>query len=315
MENRLQLANIEEAAKVIGPEFLNTPQFRCEPLEDILGCRLLVKVETLNPIRSFKGRGASYYISKQENSKTIVCASAGNLGQAVAYVCRERGMEAIIFASTNANPLKINRMRQLGAKVILQGEDFDAAKLMAQAYANTHNLPLIEDSLDVETCEGAGTIARELLTYKEPIDIVYVALGNGALLTGIARWIKAFSPSTQVVGVVAEGASCMADSFSQNKVVEYEKTDTISDGIAVRTPIVQVLSDMKSTVDRVVAVKDKTTIKAMKLLHTHLGITVEPSGAVGLAAILENPQLCKGKLASIVVCGGNITPEQMKVYL
>jgi threonine dehydratase len=136
MENRLKLENIELAMKTINPVFLNTPQFRYEPLEDITGCRLIVKVETLNPIRSFKGRGASHYVSKLCEDSTVVCASAGNLGQAVAYACREKGIKSIVHASVNANLLKVERMRDLGAEVRLEGQDFDAAKLAARKISN-----------------------------------------------------------------------------------------------------------------------------------------------------------------------------------
>ncbi|MDR3563029.1 MAG: pyridoxal-phosphate dependent enzyme [Negativicutes bacterium] len=314
MKSRLKLENIEQAVGVIDPVFLHTPQFRCEPLEDITECRMLIKIETLNPIRSFKGRGASCFVAKLPTGSTLVCASAGNLGQAMAYVCREKGIKAVVYASVSANPFKIARMQALGAEVRLEGEDFDAAKLAARNFAQLSGATLVEDSLDVETCEGAGTIAIELLKWQEPIDVVLVALGNGALLTGVARWIKAFSPKSEVIGVVAEGAPAMAESFQSGKIVSYAKVNTIADGIAVRTPIPEVLSDMQGTVDKVLVVDDETTIKAMKLLHKHLGIIAEPSGAVGLAAVLNNRELFRGKLVAIIVCGGNLTDEQVNRY-
>lgn len=315
MKNRLKLENIEQAARVIDPVFLNTPQFRCEPLEEIAGCRLVVKVETMNPIRSFKGRGASYYVSKLAPSSTVVCASAGNLGQAFAYACRARGHKAVVYASLNASPLKLERMRALGAEVRLEGGDFDAAKLAAREYAQKSGLNLVEDSLDVETCEGAGTIGLELLNWPEPLEAVLVALGNGALLTGVARWVKARSPHTEVIGVVASGAPCMAESFEQGRIVSHAEVNTISDGIAVRNPIPEVLEDMRGTVDRVLALDDASTIEAMRLLHRHVGLVAEPSGAVGLAAVLNNPELFSGRLAAMIVCGGNLSVEQMKTFL
>ena len=315
MKNRLKLENIEQATRTIDPVFLNTPQFRCEPLEEITGCRLIIKVETLNPIRSFKGRGASYYASKLAPASTLVCASAGNLGQAVAYVCREKGHQAVVYASLNASPLKLERMRALGAEVRLEGRDFDAAKLAARKYAQSSGAALIEDSLDVETCEGAGSIGLELLQWPEPPGAVLAALGNGALLTGVGRWVKAHSPATKIVGVVASGAPCMAESFEQGRLVSHAEVNTISDGIAVRNPIPEVLEDMQGTVDRVLAVDDEATINAMRLLHQHVGIVAEPSGAVGLAAILGNPELFRGKLVATIVCGGNLSAEQMDAYL
>jgi len=115
--HRLSLERIEHAAKVIDPAFLNTPQFVCEPLGEELGLRLALKIETMNPIRSFKGRGADFLVSQVKECGRLLCASAGNFGQAMAYACRKRGLKLTVYASINANPLKVERMRSLGAHV------------------------------------------------------------------------------------------------------------------------------------------------------------------------------------------------------
>lgn len=158
---RLSIERIDQAAKTIDPIFLNSPQFMCEPLNQELGRRLALKIETLNPIRSFKGRGADFLVSQIKNDDRLVCASAGNFGQAMAYACRKWGLNLTIYASTHANPFKVERMRALGANVILWGEDFDAAKHEAKRAALSQNDRFIEDSRDIETVEGAGTIGLE----------------------------------------------------------------------------------------------------------------------------------------------------------
>lgn len=211
MEHRLQLERIAQAMEIIDSVFLRTPQFRTESLEPVLGCRLLVKVETLNPIRSFKGRGASLVVAGLAPGSTLICASAGNFGQAMAYACRSRSVRLIVYASVNASSLKIERMRALGAEVRLHGDDFDAAKLEAKRIAHSSGTTMIEDSLDPATGEGAGTIGLELLGWPEPIDDLLVALGNGALLTGVGRWIKAHAPQFRCwrqlsLGVLAHDA-------------------------------------------------------------------------------------------------------------
>jgi len=315
MGHRLSLERIAAAMGQIDPVFLNTPQFRAEALEAVLGCRLIVKVETLNPIRSFKGRGASLTLSKVEPGATLVCASAGNFGQAMAYAARSRGVKQIIYASVNANPLKIARMRALGAEVRLHGEDFDAAKVEAKRFAAEAGLPLIEDSLEVATAEGAGTIGLELTRWPEPIDELLVSLGNGALITGIGRWVKAHSPNTKVTAVSAKGAPAMVESWRSGRIVEYDSIDTIADGIGVRIPVPEAVKDMDGTVDDALLVSDESTIAAMKLLHEHVGLIVEPSGAVGIAAILENPERFRDRLVATVLCGSNLTPEQIKQWL
>ncbi len=140
MAHRLSLAHIEEASSAIDPVFLKTPQFVAESLSAALGVRLVVKVETVNPVRSFKGRGAEYLVSKMARgpeigTAEIMTASAGNFGQAMAYACRKRGVGLVVYASLNANPLKIERMRALGAEVVLHGKDFDEAKAEAKRVA------------------------------------------------------------------------------------------------------------------------------------------------------------------------------------
>ena len=315
MHHRLSLAHIEQAMQIIDPVFLNTPQYHVESLDPVLGCELIVKIETLNPIRSFKGRGASYFVSQVPEQTTLVCASAGNFGQAMAYACRSRGVSLIVYASIHANPLKVERMRALGAEVRLHGEDFDAAKLEAKRFAAESGMHLVEDSLDAATGEGAGTMAIELLRWSEPFDAMLVALGNGAMLTGMGRWVKTHAPTTQMIGVVARGAPAMADSWRTKRIVEHEQIDTIADGIGVRIPVPEAVADMQGTVDDVILVSDEAILEAMRLLHQHVGIIVEPSGAVGMAALLENPERFQGQRIATIICGSNLTPEQMHQWL
>ena len=216
--HRISLDRIAQAATLIDPVFLNSPQFLAESLGAQLGCRLVVKVETANPIRSFKGRGAEYLAAMLAGQPRLVCASAGNFGQGMAFAARKRGLSLTVFAAVSANPLKIERMRALGAEVRLEGEDFDAAKLAARAFAAEAGARFVEDSRDVETAEGAGTIGIELLRWPEPFDTLLVPLGNGALLAGIARWVKAHHPATQMIGVSASGAPAMERSWRSGQI-------------------------------------------------------------------------------------------------
>ncbi|MCA1669435.1 MAG: threonine/serine dehydratase [Thermomicrobia bacterium] len=313
--HRLLLERIEQAARIIDPIFLHSPQFVCEPLSDELGVRLLLKIETLNPLRSFKGRGADYCVSQLPADARIVCASAGNFGQAMAYACRKRGLALTVYASVNANAFKVERMRALGANVVLHGEDFDAAKIEARRVASQTDARMIEDSLDPATGEGAGTIGLELLAFPEHLEALLVPLGNGAMLAGIARVIKARSPKTRVIAVQSTGAPAMAESWRAGRVIVHERMDTIADGIGVRVPVPEALADLRGLVDDALLVRDETIIAAMRLLHRHAGVVVEPSGAVGVAAILEHPTLFRDQLVGTIVCGGNLTVEQMREWL
>lgn len=318
--HRIALSDVLAATQLIDPVFLDTPAYECEPLNLALGCRVTLKLETANPIRSFKGRGASFLVrgfNEDRNSvpaKAFVSASAGNWGQALAYACRDAGRPLILYAATGANPLKVARMRSLGAEVRLAGDDFDAAKSEAEAFARLAGLRMLADGLDVEASVGAATIGVELAARSDH-EAILVPLGNGALVTGIGRWIKAVAPRTAVVGVSATGADAMEASWRSGRIFTRDRVDTIADGIGVRVPIAEALEDMKGTVDDVTLVPDAAIIAAMRLLFTEAGLLVEPAGAAGIAAILSYPERYKGKRVATILCGSNLTDIQFRDWL
>lgn len=314
-QDRLDLQRIDDATKIIDPVFLNTPQFVSEPLSSALEVRLVVKVETLNPIRCFKGRGASLMASTLQAGDRIVTASAGNLGQALAYACRARGVSLTVFAAWRANALKIGRMRDLGAEVMLEGDDFDAAKAAARVFAAERGLRMIEDGRELALSEGAGTIAVELLSFPERLDVILVALGNGAILGGMARWLQARSPGTEIIGVAAAGAPCMERSWKTGTLVETDRIDTIADGMGTRVPVPEALGDLAGRISDIVLVEDAALIEGMRLAHQHLGLILEPSGAAGLAAVLSDRPRFRGRTVATVLCGGNLTNNQVAQWL
>jgi threonine dehydratase len=315
--HRLSLANIERAARSIDPTFLNSPQYECEPLSQALGCALTLKVETTNPLRSFKGRGADFFMHESAQrlaGRTLVCATAGNWGQAMAYACRARGTPLVIYAATTANPLKLERMRAMGAQLRLHGDDFDTAKNAARAFCEESGAYFVEDGREASIAEGAGTIGVELLRLRAGLDAIVLPLGNGALLTGVGRWIKAVAPRMRVIGVCSEGADAMAASWSQGRVVERDEVATIADGIAVRCPVPEAVADMAGCVDEVLLVSDAAIEQAMRLVHSHAGLLVEPAGAAGVAALVEHDGL-RGQRVASVLCGSNLTAEQIARWL
>lgn len=316
--HRLSLASIAAAANAIDPVFLHTPQYDGEALSAALGCRLLLKYELFNPVRSFKGRGADWYLQQRfarGERGPLVCASAGNFGQALAYACRARGVALTVFAAESANALKLDRMRALGADLRLHGADFDAAKQAARTYALASGAEFVEDGREAAISEGAGTIAVELLRDDPALDALLVPLGNGALLNGIARWSKARSPATRIVGVVSCGAPVMAQSWRSGTTVRGERVATIADGIAVRVPVDTALADMRGLVDDVVEVDDAQLVAAMRLVHRHAGAVVEPAGAAGVAALIAQHAMYAGRSVASVLCGGNLTPLQIQEWL
>lgn len=312
---RLSLDHIARAAREIDPAFLHSPQFLAESLGAALGCDLTVKVETVNPIRSFKGRGADFFVHElDEGGPPLVCASAGNFGQGLAYAARARGIALDVFAAEHANPLKVARMRALGATVHLAGRDFDAAKEAGRSFAASTGARYVEDGRDVAISEGAGTIAVELLAGRSAFDALVVPLGNGALLSGMATWAREHAPHMRRIGVCASGAPSMERSWRERRVVETDTVATIADGIAVRVPIPEALDDLREVVDEILLVDDEVTLRAMRLLFAHLGIVVEPAGAVGVAALMATPGTFAGARVATVLCGGNLTGEQVAAY-
>jgi threonine dehydratase len=209
---RLDLERIRAAVPLIDPVFRGTPQYECEPLGAVLGCRITLKVETLNPVRCFKGRGTETVLARlvcEDGPRSVICASAGNLGQALAYSARRRGVVCRVVASATANSLKLARMQALGAAVLLVDGDIEVARATARDLAAHDGAFLVEDSENVDTCEGAGTIGLELLESPDRFDVVLIAVGGGAMATGVGHVFKSLAPATGVVGVQPAGAPAL----------------------------------------------------------------------------------------------------------
>jgi threonine dehydratase len=315
---RLDLERIRAAVPLIAPVFRGTPQFECEQLGAVLGCRITLKVECLNPVRSFKGRGTETVLARLGAGgapSSAICASAGNLGQALAFSGRRRGVPCTVVASAAVNPLKLRRMHELGATVRLVDGDIEVARRTARDLADRQGLFLVEDSENLDTCEGAGTIGLELVEAPDPFDAVLIALGGGAMATGVGHVLKSLAPSTAVVGVQPEGAPAMTLSWRAGHVVETETIDTIADGVAGRHPIPAVLDDLLVLADDVVLVAEDSITAGMRLLYEHAGLVVEPSAALGVAAVLESRSRYRGAHVATVVCGGNVTPEDFRRWV
>ena len=301
----LSLDSIARAAREIDPVFKNTPQFEADALGRRLGARVVLKVETANPIRSFKGRGTDYYLrATPDLPRKLVAASAGNFGQGLAWAARSRGIALVVFAAESASAFKVARMQDLGATVQLAGRDFDDAKAHARAWAEREGVPFVEDGREPAIAEGAGSIAVELMTNAEPIATVVIPLGNGALLGGMGAWIRHASPSTRIVGVCAAAAPAMRESLLAHRPIETKEARTIADGIAVRVPVPEALEYLAPVVDEVVLVSESSLRQAMSMVLDATGLVGEPAGVAGIAALLEHPSLRSGLVAT-PLCGSN----------
>jgi threonine dehydratase len=302
----LSLERIEEAARVIDPPLLNTPQFSDPMLSDRLGREVVVKLENVSPLGSFKGRGADYFVAGLErHEQRLVTTTAGNWGIGLAYAGRRHGHGVDIFAGASASAGKLGRMRLLGANVTTVDGGPDAAHAAAQDLAEREpGCLLVADGEPAAVAEGHGTIGIELLR-AGTLDAVVVQVGDGALISGIARWLKAQSPSTRVIGVCASGAPAMKLSIDAGRPIRSAPT-TIAGGLAISEPIAASLERLRELVDEIVLVDDDDIRAAMTLIANTIGVLVEPSGAAGVAAVQRHSVL--GERIAVLLTGASDRP-------
>jgi threonine dehydratase len=306
---------IRAAHRAIHPAFTNSPQFVHDGLSARLGVPVIVKVETVNPIRSFKGRGTWVAIEALVREgvlgpeRPVVCASAGNFGQGVAFAADPAGVRSFVFASTRANRGKLARMRALGAEVREVGDDFDAAVAAARAHAAESGAFMLVDGDDARISTGAATMALELTDAAERGDLpspalVSVPVGNGALINGIGSWLRHAAPACRVVGVQAELAPAMTLSWRAGRAIDTDAATTYADGIAARVSIPLAVRLMDGRVDDMVLVPEAALHEAQAELTDALGITVEGAAAASWAALLTAPR--PDGPAVVIVTGSNV---------
>ena len=272
----------------------------------------------MNPVRCFKGRGVGVVLANLEEAgsqKSVVCASAGNLGQALAYCGSNRGFGVTVAASSAANALKIERMKALGATVVLVEGQIEEALEAAIAHSRNTGAFVVEDSKNIDTCEGAGTIGLELAKLPFSLDSVLISLGAGAMATGTGFALKAFSPDTKVLSVQPQNAPALSRSYLAGEAIESGSPNTIADGVAGRYTVPDVLADMLEIVDDALLVEEDSIIEGMRLLYKHSGLVVEPAAALGVASILENLDHFRGQTVATILCGSNVAPKDFENWV
>jgi threonine dehydratase len=299
----------------IDPAFTNSPQYVHEGLTTRLGVPVIVKVETVNPIRSFKGRGTWMVVNalaadgRIGPTTPIVVASAGNFGQGIAYAARPLGIEAVVFTSVHANRGKIARMRTLGATVIEAGEDFDDARAASRDYAEANGAFLLVDGEDARISTGAATMALEVTDAVDrgdlpPLAMASVPVGNGALINGIGSWLRSAAPGCRVVGIGAALAPAMTLSWQAGRAIDTDTAETYADGIAARVSIPQAVELMAGRVDEMRLVDEDALHAGQAELDAELGLTVEGAAAATWAGVLAGPTPSGAVL--LIITGTNV---------
>jgi len=304
----LRPERIQAAIDHIEPIFRGTPQFVDHRLASTLQREVVVKVETLNPIGSFKARGASVLVRDLDPARTWVCSTAGNFGQALAYLGRQHRAAVDVFVSTEVPPAKVARMRALGARVEVREHPEAAAR--EHAAAGDHRVHVV-DGREPAMAEGAGTIGVELAS-AGPVDAAVVQVGDGALISGIACWLKSVAPETRIVGVCASGAPAMACSLAAGRVVSVEGEGTIATALAITEPVAESFARVAALVDDIVAVDDNDLRRAVALIRECLGLIVEPAAAAGVAALLRHGDGLAGARVAVILTGAGLTYSERR---
>ena len=301
------LTDLEEARRRIAGVIRPTPVERSANLSRRCGRPLILKPEHLQRTGSFKIRGAYNHISRLPPGTTVVAASAGNHAQGVALAAALCGLRAIIYMPANAAIPKVVATRDYGAEVRLGGDSVDdcvAVARAAEVEPGHHFVPPFDDPLVIA---GQGTVGLELAEEAPEAEVVIVPVGGGGLIAGVAAALAAIRPAVRVVGVEAEGAPTLTRALAAGHAVRLDALATMADGTALRSVSDLTLAHAMAHVDEVVTVSEEEISQAVLLLLERSKWVVEPSGALGLAALLSGRIAGTGPVAAICT-GGNVDP-------
>ena len=303
---------IEKAAGVLEEILTPTPFQRNNNLSDIYGAEIYLKREDLQMVRSYKIRGAYNKIRSidPESMKNgIVCASAGNHAQGVAFSCSKLKIMGSIFMPVTTPKQKIEQVRMFGKEyieIVLTGDTFDAANSAAMAYASENAKTFIPPFDDPKVMEGQGTIGLEIMQQSyEPLDYIFVPIGGGGLASGLGAYIKQMSPSTKVIGVEPGGAPCMKAAIDNGGVIKLNEIDKFVDGAAVQQAGVLTYQVCKQVLDDIVVVPEGAVCTTIIHMYNKSAIVVEPAGALAVAALKFYKDQIKGKRVACIVSGSN----------
>ncbi|KGR80220.1 threonine ammonia-lyase IlvA [Ureibacillus manganicus] len=304
--------NILKAYHLLKDVVVHTPLQKNDYLSEKYGANIYLKREDLQSVRSFKLRGAYYKIKKIETearNSGVVCASAGNHAQGVAYSCAHLGIKGAIFMPLTTPKQKVDQVRMFGrnqVEIILTGDTFDDSVVAAQEYCKEHEMIFIHPFDDLDIVAGQGTVAVEVLNdIDEPLDFIFGGIGGGGLMSGVSAYVKSISPSTKVIGVEPTGAASMKAAFENGGPTHLPKIDKFCDGTAVQLVGNTTYEVCHQYLDDIVVVPEgKVSTTILDLYNKH-AIVAEPSGALPVSALDLYADQIKGKSAVVIITGGN----------
>lgn len=314
--------DVEKAYEVLKSVVKHTPLEYDFYLSEKYHCNVYLKREDLQRVRSFKLRGAFYAISRlsaEQLAKGVVCASAGNHAQGVAYTCKRMTVPATIFMPTTTPQQKVSQVKFFGGsnvEVVLVGDTFDASATAAKEFAAAHGQTFIPPFDDPDIIAGQGSLAVEMVKdlnkAHEQADYVFAGIGGGGLISGVATYLKAKSPITKIIGVEPDGAPSMTAALKQNQVVTLDKIDKFVDGAAVKEVGSLTFQHAKVLVDEVTTVSEGAVCSTILDMYTKQAIVAEPAGALSVAALETYREEIKDKTVVCIVSGGNNDINRMQ---
>jgi threonine dehydratase len=305
----IEYSDVLAAAQRLDGHVLRTPCVASQTLSDITGAQVFLKFENLQFTASFKERGACNKLAQltpEQSARGVIAMSAGNHAQGVAYHAQRLGLHAVIVMPRFTPGVKVERTRGFGAEVILHGDTLEESRSHAFALAQARHLTFVHPYDDDAIIAGQGTIALEMLADVPDLDTLIIAIGGGGLISGMTTVAKALRPQIEVIGVQTVRFPAM---FNAIKGTHHPQgTSTIAEGIAVGTPGSITTEIVRQRVDDLVLVDEGDIEQALVMLLEVEKTLVEGAGAVGLAAMLKEPERFRGKRVGLVLCGGNIDP-------
>lgn len=312
------LWEVRETLQQIRPYVVKTPLIRSYYLEKLIGKEIYLKLEFLQPTRSFKVRGAcakALSLTEEELSRGLITASGGNHGLGVCYAGREVGAPVIVYLPETTAEEKIEKIEQWGGKTILCGEAWDESNVAAQRHAQEKNLTYVHPFDDTAVVRGQGTIALETLEQNSNLDALVVSVGGGGLISGIGMVARQMKPEIRIFGVETVGADALTQSFRENRIVTLAAITSIATTLGAKRTTETTFARIKAVVSDMQTVTDKETLEALLLFLKHEKILVEPATACSIAALLQNKfDLQEIDKIGIILCGANVALRELKEW-
>ncbi len=306
------IKDVEKAEEILGEILEPTPIVKNPNLSEKYEAEIFLKREDLQMVRSYKIRGAYNKIrsiSPETLKYGIVCASAGNHAQGVAFSCNRLNIMGSIYMPTTTPKQKINQVRMFGKgniDIVLTGDTFDAANKAAIEYAKKTGKTFIPPFDDPKIIEGQGSIGYEITQQvKAPLDYLFIPIGGGGLASGVGAYIKQVWPDTKLIGVEPAGAACMKTAIEKGEVVELENIDKFVDGAAVKKAGSYTFEVCRKVLDDIIAVPEGAVCTSIIDMYNKSAIVVEPAGALSVAALRFYADKIKGKRVGCIVSGSN----------